>query len=202
MKEISFFGYSGHSYVCIEIAELLKFKVDSYYDQEEKKYNPFKLIYLGYLNEVSNDKHYFISIGDNAKRKFIFEKLYEKNSRFISLVHPSSIISRNTQIGNATVISAGVILNCFVKIGTCCIINTGVIIEHESTIEDYVHIAPGSVLAGNVKIGCGTFIGANSVIKQGVTVTKNCIIGAGSVVINNILESGTYVGNPAKLIKK
>ena len=202
LKNIAFFGYSGHAFVCIEISQLLKFNIIGYYDQEKKYNDPYNLRHLGYITDVVKSNLYFIAIGDNSIRKSIFEILNQKKCNFTSLVHPYTSISQNAQIKNSTLISAGVILNCFVQIGLGCIINTGAIIEHESKIEDFVHIAPGVVIAGNVYIGSGTFIGANSVIKQGVKITRNCIIGAGSVVINDINESGTYVGNPARLIKK
>lgn len=202
MKDVVFFGYSGHSLVCIEIAKLMNYSIFGYYDLDMKNDNPYSLNYLGYYENLVPDKLYFISIGDNQIRKKIYNTLKEKFCDFITLIHPNSVISSNANIGNATVISAGVIINCFVTIGNCCIINTGSIIEHETIISSFVHVAPGVVIAGNVIIDSGTFIGANSVIKQGVRITKNCIIGAGSVVINDILESGTYVGNPARCIIK
>ena len=43
MKKLSFVGYSGHSYVCIETSILLGFEINGYYDIEEKSVNPYRL---------------------------------------------------------------------------------------------------------------------------------------------------------------
>lgn len=201
MEEISIFGYSGHSYLCIEVAQLNNFSVRNYYDMEIKSFNPYNLKYLGNIENINNKKPIFICIGDNKIRENIFKILKTKDCQFVSLVHPKVIKSSNVEIGEGSLISASAILNPFVKIGSCCIVNTGVILEHETVINDFVHLAPGVVIAGNVEIGTSTFIGANSVLKQGIKISSNSIIGAGSVVVNNIIEPGIYYGNPAKLRK-
>jgi acetyltransferase-like isoleucine patch superfamily enzyme len=76
------------------------------------------------------------------------------------------------------------------------------IIEHECSIGNFSHIAPGAVLAGNVSIGSGCLIGANSVIKQGLKVGDNVIIGAEAVVLKDINSNTKIVGNPAREIKR
>jgi acetyltransferase EpsM len=88
----------------------------------------------------------------------------------------------------------------FAKIGRNVILNTACIIEHDCTIGDSSHIAPGAVLAGNVKVGERTFIGANAVKKQGVKIGNDVIVGAGSVVIHDIPNNQKVVGNPCRLI--
>ena len=202
MNEIKIFGYSGHAYVCVEIAELNNYIVRSYYDLQEKITNPYSLKYLGYIENIVFNIPFFIAIGDNQSREIAYNYLKNKNSLFITLLHPKAIISKSVNIGIASVVSVGVFLNRFVQIGTCCIINTGAIIGYETKIGDFVHVAPGVVVGNNVIIGSGTFIGANSVIENGVKIISNIIIGAGTVVVNDILVPGTYLGNPARLLIK
>ncbi len=201
VKEVVIFGYSGHSFVCIEIAELNNYIVRGYYDLHEKIFNPFKLHFLGYVNDIKLQKVIFICIGDNRTRADVFNSLKEKGCEFINLIHPRAIISKNVHFDTGILISAGAIINSCVDIGTCCIINTGAIIGFGSRIGDFVHLAPGVVILEYVEVGSGTFIGANSIIAKGVKIISNCIIGAGAVVDCHINEPGTYVGNPARLLK-
>lgn len=198
---IAIVGYSGHSYVCLDIAKKNKFIVEGYYDLKKKEVNPYNLVYLGREDKHINSRSsYFVTIGDNQLRKKISEHVFSENHNLVNLIHPSSILSTTAVMLNHNLISAGVIINAQVCIGKGTIINTAAIIEHECVIEDYVHIAPGAVLLGDVKVGECSFIGANSVIKEGVKIGKNCIIGAGTVVLKDIEDNTTVVGNPARLL--
>lgn len=198
-KKINIIGYSGHAYVCIEVALLNNIIIDGYCDLINKKENPYKLNFLGEEQNMSSEQEVFICIADNMVRKNIFKKLPNLDYN-INLIHPNSIISNTINMGIQTLVCAGVIINPHVKIGNGCIINTGSIIEHECIIGDFSHIAPGAVLSGNVQIGKGSFIGASSVVKQGVKIGCNVTVGAGAVVINDILDNTKVVGNPAKII--
>lgn len=53
-----------------------------------------------------------------------------------------------------------------------------------------------------IDIGSDIWIGSNSVICSGVSICDHVVIGANSVVFRNIMESGVYVGNPARFLKK
>lgn len=198
-KKINIIGYSGHSYVCIEIALLNNFIINGYCDLNKKSKNPYNLSYLGEEKNMYSEQEVFICIADNMIRNKIYKKLTNLNFN-INLLHPKSIISSTFNIGFQTLVCAGAIINSQVIIGNGCIINTGCIIEHECEIGDFSHIAPGAVLCGNVMIGKGSFIGANSVIKQGVKIGCNVTVGAGAVVINDILDNTKVIGNPSKII--
>lgn len=202
-KNIGIIGYSGHSFVCIEIAQLNKMKIMGYFEQNEKILNPFNFAYLGDEVNATNELDLFIGIGDNKIRERIFNKLHSLNKSLnCTLIHPNSIISRSCNIGYSSILAAGVIVNALSKIDIGCIINSGSIIEHECHIKQFAHIAPGSVLAGNVIVGERSFIGANVTIKQGVNIGNDVIVGAGTVVLNDVPNNCTIVGNPGKIISK
>jgi sugar O-acyltransferase (sialic acid O-acetyltransferase NeuD family) len=202
-NNIAIIGYSGHAYVCLEIADLMNLVVTGYFDVEEKSFNPYNLTFLGSEEIIKEKKLVFIGIGDNKLRSKIYNSSIIRGLNLsTNLIHPNSIISQKVEIGMNNLIGPGVIINPLAKIGNACILNSGSIIEHECAIGDFVHIAPGAVLAGNVQIGERSFIGANSVIKQGVIIGKDVIVGAGSVILNDIQDNQIVVGNPAKPLIK
>ena len=179
-NKISIVGYSGHSYVCLDIMNLTNMNVIGYYDKTEKIKNPYKLNFLGSEENASNNEKIFISIGDNKIRKNIYEKLLELNKNLdLSIKHPSSIISENVIIENQVVISASAVINSSAKVAKGVIINTSAIVEHECTIGEFSHIAPSATLCGNVSIGKSCLIGANSVILPNINIGNNVIVGAG-----------------------
>lgn len=201
-KKVAIMGYSGHSYVCIDIARLSNMEVVGYHESIEKDYNPFKLKYLGTDYECDPCIPLFVGIGENKIRQMVYEKMkIQKKFLFEIIIHPKSLISEHSKFGENTMVSGGSIINSFAKIGIGCIINTGAIVEHECEIGNFAHIAPSATLAGNVKIGERTFIGANASVKQGVSICNDVIIGTGSVVLNDIVNPGVYVGNPIRRIK-
>src|SRR5699024_8497578 len=117
-----------------------------------------------------------------------------------TLIHPSAIIGSDVECGKGTAIMAGVIINSSTKIGRGCIVNTASTIDHDNVMDNFVHISPGANLAGRVKIGEATWVGIGSVVSNNISITSNCTIGAGAVVIKDIIESGTYVGVPARRV--
>jgi len=200
---LSFIGYSGHAFVCIDIALLRNLNILGYYDFEKVENNPYNLDYLGIEENFNvHDTSLFCSIGNNTKRQQVFDKINSvKKNMFTKLIHPSAIISKSSHVFDNVLVSAGAIVNSFSSIGKGSIINTSAVVEHECQIKSFVHIAPGAILTGNVTVGNRSFIGAGSVVKQGVKICDDVIIGAGSVVLGDITEPGTYIGAPTKLLK-
>lgn len=198
-ETMNIIGYSGHSFVCLEIALLMDIPIRGYCDLVVKDKNPYGLTYLGKEQELNPGEAVFICIADNQIRRNIYRSLPSLNYSF-NLIHPSSTLSQTAKIGFQTLVCAGALINAQVIIGNGCIINTGSIVEHECKISDFVHVGPGAVLSGNVCIGSGSFVGANAVIRQGIKIGRNVVIGAGSVVIRNIPDNSIVVGNPTKKI--
>lgn len=68
-----------------------------------------------------------------------------------------------------------------VSLGAFCVLNTGCIVEHDVSVGDYTHIAPGAVVCGGARIGSGCLIGAGAVVLPGVVVPDNTMVKAGEV---------------------
>lgn len=206
MKSVVIIGYSGHSYVILDLLKRLNRQVVGYLDMEEKMANPYGLKYLGSEDTpdglaVVEEHDYFVCLGHNGLRKKILNKLFDKTGKkAITLIHPVASIASTVRLGSGTAVFANASINSMAQIGEGVVCNTACVIEHECQVGDYAHIAPGAVLAGNVKVGENVFIGANAAVIQGLEIKQNAIVGAGSVVINHVAENVTVAGNPAKVI--
>lgn len=204
-KPVAIVGYSGHSFVVIDILLSAGRLVTAYCDQEAKQLNPYHLEYLGKESEVIHrlkDFDFFACVGHNGIREKIHTQLSQFLGNPINAIHPSAIISASVKMGDGVMIAANATLNPLVEIGQGVICNTSSSIDHECIIGDFSHVAPGAVLCGNVTVGKKTFIGANSVVKQGIKIGDNVTIGAGSVVLKDIPDNYTVIGNPAKQLVK
>jgi len=117
-----------------------------------------------------------------------------------SFVGPFVEIQKNTIIGKNTKIQSHSFICELVSIGNECFIGHGVMFINDLFSE-------GKPANGNkdfwknTKIGNNVSIGSNATILP-VEICDHVVIGAGAVVTKNIVESGVYVGNPAKKIKE
>jgi sugar O-acyltransferase (sialic acid O-acetyltransferase NeuD family) len=198
-NKITLFGASGHCKVIIDILHNSGVRIEVIVDD-----NPNVKTILGKAVLLSNQidsktlKNVIVSIGNNRIRKLIVSRL---NGTFSKAIHPRSTVSSYAKIDVGTVVMAGVIINPDVVIGRHCIVNTAATIDHDCTIEDFVHISPNVALAGGVDVGEGTHIGIGATIIQEIKIGKWVTIGAGSVIIKDIPDYAIVVGNPGKIIK-
>lgn len=206
-KSITIIGYSGHSFEIIKTLIYNKFIIKGYLENEQKKYNPFSLDYLGNERDkntsaIFKNEPFIIAIGSNSKRLELANYISKKGGYFVNAIHYSALITDIMSIGVGNFVSKNVCINFNSKIEDHTIINTGAIIEHDCKVESGVHVGPGAVICGGVILKKNSFIGANSVIKENVCIGENVIIGAGSVVVKNIPKNSLSFGNPSRVVNK
>jgi sugar O-acyltransferase (sialic acid O-acetyltransferase NeuD family) len=141
-----------------------------------------------------------VAVGDPLVRKKIISKL-PKETIYKTLIHPSVIVSKWVEIGQGSIIMAGVIITCNITIGRHSHININSTIAHDCKIGEYFTTAPSVNISGNCTIGNNVYIGSNSSIKQGINIVDDVNISMGSFVIKDISESGNYISRNISLIK-
>jgi len=206
-KKIFVFGASGHAKVVIDIIERqalydIAFLVDDDQNLRDIEFYGYRVVggkqeLLAARNRVCGG---IVAIGSNLARTRVAAWLTENGFSLFPAVHPAAIIGRGVVIESGTVIMAGAVINSDSRIGKNVIINTQASVDHDCTISDGVHIAPGTTLCGTVKIGIGTFVCAGATVIHNLSIGSNVIIGAGSTVIKNVPDGVTIVGSPAKII--
>lgn len=110
------------------------------------------------------EKKFHIAIGNNKFREEIAKELGEE--KLISIVHKTAYISSMSKIGDGTYIGAIAVINPECKIGKCCIINTGTIIEHNSFIGDYSHLSYRVLVGSESNISSGTMIEMGEILDR------------------------------------
>jgi len=195
-NSIYIYGASGHGLVVADIAKICGYSDIILIDDGDNEYLSFDDIKKKTQIPIA------FGIGNNMIRKELFKKVKKHGFKVATLIHKDTTISDSVTIGEGTVIMAGVIINPYSNIGKGVILNSSSTIEHESLIEDFVHISPNVALAGAVKIKESTHIGIGSSIIQGITIGERCIVGAGSVVVKDIKDRSIAYGNPCQVIRE
>lgn len=201
-KKLIIIGASGHGKVVADIAlKMNQYDEISFLDDNKAGEKCMQFSVVGKVKDVYNyisDSDIFVAIGNSSVRKNIMEDLKAKNAEIPILVHPSAIIGAGVVIAKGTVVMPGAIINPDSIIGEGCIINTSASVDHDCNIGDYVHISVDAHLAGTVNVLEHTWIGIGATVKNNVSIGSNIMIGAGAVVVKDLVESGTYIGVPAK----
>ena len=191
-KKIIIVGAGGHALSCLEVlTNLNEFEVIGFTDNKMRKVNNYKV--LGSDRDLHKLKkkcdNLLIGLGaikDIKLRDTIYKKAKKLKFKFPKIISKNSYISKNTHLGEATVVMNGCFINSNVKIGKNSIINNKVLLEHDVQIGNNTHVSTGAILNGGVKVGNNVFIGSGSIIKENVIINSNSIIGMGTIVLRNI----------------
>ncbi len=199
-KKIVFIGASGHGKVLADMAELCGYTDIVFLDDNPDAKTCGQYPVVGTSKDMDAYAHwdFFVSIGSNKVREKIQTALEEKGYKVATLIHPNATVAKSAALGQGTAVMAGAVVNPYAVLGRGCIVNTCASVDHDCVLSDFVHIAVGAHVAGAVNIGTRTWIGAGATVSNNLSVCEDCLLGAGAVAVKDILESGTYVGVPAK----
>jgi len=136
-----------------------------------------------------------IGIGDPSVRKAMVESL-PKETSYATIIHPSVVMSKWVEIGEGSIITAGSILTCNIKIGKHAHLNLHTTIGHDCVIGDYFTSTPGVNISGNCTFGDCVYFGTNASTREKLSICSNVTIGMGGVVVKSIDKEGVYIGNP------
>jgi sugar O-acyltransferase (sialic acid O-acetyltransferase NeuD family) len=200
------FGSGGHAKVVIEavLARTPGRQIIILDDFEENAGKSiFGVVVAGGRSELDSMRGAPVvpSIGDIFSRARLITWLREQGHALESIVHPAAVVAESVQLGGGAFISAGAVVIAEARIGPGAIINTGATIDHDCVVGEAAHVGPGVHLCGNVRIGDRTLVGVGSSVRPGVFICDDVVLGAGSVVVRDIVEPGTFAGNPARRLR-
>lgn len=207
-NKIAFLGAGSHSDAILPILDLKIYEFVGYFDDKDiSEHNGYPILGKMYdiidalkKNEIDN---VFITIGDNVKRKELFDLISKDYYHaLVNIISPKAIIlSPNSILGRGIFVGIGAFIGSKVELHDNNVVNTGAVIEHHSIIKSHCNIAPNSTINGLCLLNEGVYAGSSCTLVQLVEIAPFSIIGAGTVVIKSLLETGTYVGVPARKIK-
>lgn len=204
--DILIIGHGGHSKVVADIIRSTKgLRIIGFLDNKYERIHVINSLIHGpvdaaiQMREEYQSVKFIMAIGDNRTRKSIVEMLDIPSEHFLTIIHSTASISPSAIIGYGSVVMPQAVINADVVIGNHCIINSASVVEHDSLLEDYVHLCPKSAIAGTVKLGEGSFVGSGATIIPNKKIGEWATIGAGATVIDHLPANCLAVGTPAKM---
>ena len=161
---------------------------------------------MGCIDSASEDSltdidMFHISIGDNRARLELYRKLKKRGFSFLTIVHPTAVVSKTAKIYEGCFIGAQAVVQNNSIVSNVSLINTAAVIEHDNEIGEAVHVAPRACTAGRVKIGNMSFIGIGAVIIPDVVIGELSFIAAGAVITKDVSDQIMMMGYSAKVHK-
>jgi UDP-3-O-[3-hydroxymyristoyl] glucosamine N-acyltransferase len=125
----------------------------------------------------------------------------DESGKLIHFPHVGQIsIGDNVWIGANTCIESSAIdettiddnvkIDDLVQIGSNCVVKSGTM------------ITAGAIISRQVFIGNNCLISPNASVRDSIKIGNHVTVGIGAVVVKDLKDSGVYIGNPARLLKK
>ena len=199
-------GSGGHALSTLDLIESLNHTAIGVLDPFNAAASWNNLPIYRSVSEFQRDEPegFVIAVGNSKIRKNIYNEITEilRHATFPHLVHPTANISPRSTVAEGTCIYSFASVGPNTRIGAFTIINTASHIEHDSTVGNYVTIAPGVTCGGQVEIEDEARIGIGAVISNRTRIGEASTIGASSFVNREIPPRVIAYGIPAVEIRK
>ncbi|MBZ9616145.1 NeuD/PglB/VioB family sugar acetyltransferase [Clostridium estertheticum] len=187
MSDLLIIGAGGHGRVVLETAEL-EGKWDNIKFLDDKTDVDMVLDHkiIGKMDDYKRFsgkyEYAIVCIGDNEKRLKLIKDILKVGYKVPVIIHHKAFVSEYSEVGNGSVILAGVVINTGAKVGMGCIININSSVDHDCVVGDGTHVCSGAVVRSMCRIGRLSYVGAGAVVKSGTVLKDKYILADGEVV--------------------
>lgn len=120
------------------------------------------------------------------------------HERLISLIDPSSFVSRTAKIGRGCVLYPNSFVGLNASLGDYVFCLSGCVINHDCVLADRVVLASGVILAGSVLVEPECYLGQSCTVRQTLRIGRGSLIGMGAVIVKNVPPGSVIIGNPGR----
>ena len=152
MKKLLILGAGGYGKTVFDVAQQLGcYEKIAFLDDNASGSN-----ILGKCGEyfmfADEDTEVYPAFGNNEIRMQWLERLEEDGISVPVLIHPRAYVSPTASVYAGSVVLPMAVVNTGVTVGRGCIVNIGALIDHDSVLEEGVHLAPGAVVKAENRI--------------------------------------------------
>lgn len=196
------FGREVYCSACESIGYGEEFDIKGYLDDKADAldgYNEYPPI-LGAVEtyEIEPDDVFICALGEVKWKKHYSQLILDKGGEFITLIHKTAYVGKNSQVGKGCILLAGCRVHCDVKVGNYVTIQPYAILGHDVTVGNWCHINAYADCGGFSEMCEGATLHTTSFILPKSKVGKYATVGAGSVVLRKVPDGMSVFGVPAK----
>ena len=157
---------------------------------------------IGDLNsyEIKNQDRFLFAIGDIDVKKRLVARLKKKGAKFLTLIHPTAIVTNTAKTGQGVIICPFVTVGDHAQLDDFVILNVYSSCGHDSKIGKYCILSPYAAVTGFSILEDEVFLGTHSTVIPGKKVGYRSKVSANSVVMRNVPPNKIVFGVPGKAI--
>jgi sugar O-acyltransferase (sialic acid O-acetyltransferase NeuD family) len=138
-----------------------------------------------------------IALGDPVTKSDICQTLASKRAEFLTVVHPSAIVSRSAKLGKGVVIGPGSYVATHALLGDFACVNSLTGVGHDAVVGAATTISSQVDIMGAVVLADEVFVGSGARLLPKISVGARAKIGAGAIVVRSVKPGTTMFAKPA-----
>jgi sugar O-acyltransferase (sialic acid O-acetyltransferase NeuD family) len=141
---------------------------------------------------------FVLAIGIPGARRGVAETLVARGAEFLSLVHPTAIVSKSAEVGGGTILCPYSIVSDHCRLGRFVLMNYHSSVGHDASAADFCVFSPYATLGGGAAIGEDVFLGLHASVGPRVAIGDRCKVSAGSVALAAAPADTVIWGSPGR----
>lgn len=209
MKNLIIVGASGFGREVVQWVEDInavkpEWKILGFIDDNPKALDGCRCDYhiLGTINDwqPKENEYFACAVAIPSVKCKVVRTLLDKGAQFATIIHPSALVNKYSQIGEGVIITPRSSVTADTKIGNyVSILGSGV--GHDASIGDYSTLSGRCSINGHVQVGRMVYVACGVSVAPSKKIGDGAYVGIGSVVISNIKAGVKVFGNPAKKVE-
>ena len=157
-----------------------------------------------WINEIAGlaASHLAICCLATVRRSGFVQQVAAQGFTFATLVHPSAMVSRRSELAGGVSLDAGVIVAGFSHVGAHVRVGRGATIGHHTRIGEFSTLHLASNVAGNCVIEPKVTVGMGASIIDGCRVGTGSYVAAGAAVTRDVPPHTLVGGVPARVLRE
>jgi sugar O-acyltransferase (sialic acid O-acetyltransferase NeuD family) len=145
---------------------------------------------------------FLLAIGIPYVRRRVTESLLAHGAEFLTLIHPTAIVSASASIGPGSILCPYSIASDSCRVGPFVIMNYHSSLGHDASAGDFSVLSPYATLGGHAHVEDDVFLGLHASVGPGKTVGARSKVSANSCVLATAPADSIVYGVPGRIARR
>ena len=143
---------------------------------------------------------FLLAIGIPGVRRVVAESLIARNAYFLTLIHPSAMVSMTAVVEDGCIVGPFSIASDATRLGRFSLLNYHSSLGHDASTGDYAVLSPYATLGGGARISDDVFVGLHGSVGPGKSVGSRSKVSANTCVLTDAPSDCLIFGVPGRVV--